>query len=340
MMEIREIDSDEFEVDLISLLKEHLTDRSDPKRFQWFYRDNPHGPARVWAAMDQQDGIVGSAAIIPRIAVSDGKSFNGCVMADFWVHPRHRVLGPALRLQRACIDGARESGMQFFLDLPQGNMPAIYRRLRIEARDQLIRYSRPLRSEKYLDRVSLPKFFSARVKGVANFLLSAPWRFARHRENCAIGVEPCEFGTEFDELARRALDPSVLSIERTSAYLRWRYQRHYYLRHHLVSVRVNGKLMAYAIFVVEEGIAQIVDISGEPSEEFFRDLLLGTCSAAHELGADAVSCPLMSTDRRISKLVRLWFRPRQRSIVIFQALAGQAEQILQKYRFAYGDLDY
>src|SRR5690554_7690113 len=124
MIEIQRADLDAHRETLIRLLQQHLTERSDEKRYDWFYKRCPHGQARVWIAVDTDSAeMVGSASIVPQRMRIGGQHYGACVMADFWVHPNHRVLGPALRLQRACIDGGRGAGKLLFTGLAQGSMP-------------------------------------------------------------------------------------------------------------------------------------------------------------------------------------------------------------------------
>src|SRR5882672_8763800 len=81
---------------LIALLKQYSTVRSTPERFRWMYLENPHGRAAVFLAVDELTGeIVGSGAVLPRRMWVAGAVQTASIMADFWIHPDYRSLGPA-----------------------------------------------------------------------------------------------------------------------------------------------------------------------------------------------------------------------------------------------------
>src|SRR5689334_2271319 len=90
---------------LIDLMLRYLTPMSDGPRYDWLYCRNPDGPARVWVMVDELDGnMVGSAAAIPRQMYVGKQRMLGCVLMDFWIHPEYRSVGPAVQLQRACME--------------------------------------------------------------------------------------------------------------------------------------------------------------------------------------------------------------------------------------------
>ncbi len=89
---------------LIDTVRRLLTPRSNGARFDWLYRNSPHGAARVWLAIEQTRGtVVGMAAAFPRRFYLDGCEVCCWVLGDFCLDSEYRSLGPALQLQRACL---------------------------------------------------------------------------------------------------------------------------------------------------------------------------------------------------------------------------------------------
>ena len=86
---IREADIESDRLLLMEAPFHYLTPPSDGPRFDWLYRNNPHGQVRAWIAMDRdRDVIVGSAAAFPRrLYVGDGEEFVW-VLARRFPHQR------------------------------------------------------------------------------------------------------------------------------------------------------------------------------------------------------------------------------------------------------------
>src|SRR5258707_14285040 len=91
---------------LVETLARYLNPLSDERRFDWLYRENPHGQGRAWIACGPDNStIVGMAAAFPRRIWIGGAENVGWVLGDFCVSDQNRSLGPALQLQRACLAG-------------------------------------------------------------------------------------------------------------------------------------------------------------------------------------------------------------------------------------------
>jgi GNAT superfamily N-acetyltransferase len=340
-IEIHRADLEKHRPALIELLRRYLTERSDEKRYDWFYRDNPRGKASVWIATETRSGeIVGSAAIVPqRVRLGEGE-YDACVMADFWVHPNHRVLGPALRLQRACIEGARNAGMLLFIDLPQGSMPAVYKRLGVTAATHLVRYARPLRADAYVAKLRLPRWLSRGLGGAANLLLSSVEPRVPSRYGFAVVEERGPFGPDFGALADRVRGSYPVCIVRSADYLNWRYHRHYFLEHHIVTARRDGRLEGYAVFAIRSGTAQLVDLFGVSDPPLARALIAAAIRLARARGATVLNVPLLAHSPLTEVATSMWFRARETMPVIVHALSPEMHGRLDHLYLTYGDLDY
>src|SRR5262249_19654328 len=96
--------------ELIRFLYQDLTNRSDDKRFDWLYLNSPAGQGVVSLAIEEPSSrTVGAAAVFPRQFWFHGKPKRVWVLGDFCITRDSRTLGPALLLQRACLNSlARE----------------------------------------------------------------------------------------------------------------------------------------------------------------------------------------------------------------------------------------
>ena len=100
-IQIREADLKRDGVRIADALSKYLTPLADLQRFDWLYNRNPNGKARAWVGLIEGD-VVATAAVFPRRAYFNKSEIIAWVLGDFCVSDRHRSLGPAVALQRAC----------------------------------------------------------------------------------------------------------------------------------------------------------------------------------------------------------------------------------------------
>src|SRR5262245_60963776 len=131
--------------ELIEFMRQNLTDSSDSRRFDWLYLHNPGGSARAWIAFDESSGrTVGVAGAFPRTLQSNGAIQRAYLLGDFCIAPECRSLGPALALQRACLNTISSEECVWF-DFPSERMVAIYKRLGLQVSANIVRYVKLLR---------------------------------------------------------------------------------------------------------------------------------------------------------------------------------------------------
>jgi GNAT superfamily N-acetyltransferase len=324
---------------LVDLLLKYSTVRSSERRYRWFYEENPHGRAEVLVARDAQtQAIIGSGAVIPRKMYVDGVVTQGAVMADFWIHPQYRSLGPAVRLQRACMERAAVMGFAFF-DLPQGNMSAVYQRMRIPADASLGRFSKLLRSRPFIAKIvpggRIPRVAAA----LADPVLALADRVRARGSGLRVEQHCGEFGSEFSELTRRAARQPWTTIARSADYLDWRYRRHYYLDYSIFTARNDRRqLQAYAIAVNSGEYTEIVDLFPLDDPQALIDLLLGMSRllrAQRTTAALAMAC--LVAGQLPDVLRRTGLRARGvRPLIIREFERGAA----RPWFLTYGDIDY
>jgi hypothetical protein len=97
----------------LGMFTRYLNLRYDEAKFNWVYRQNPHGRGRLWVALESDGGGVGIADAFPRRVCVSGHEELAWVLGDFCVGDAHRALGPALALQRACLAVLATNGARF-----------------------------------------------------------------------------------------------------------------------------------------------------------------------------------------------------------------------------------
>ncbi len=245
---------------IIPFLRENLTDQSDAARYDWLYLQNPLGPARAWIAVnDGSESIVGIAGAFPRTMFVNGAGSRGYVLGDFCISPDCRSLGPALSLQRACLNALGQEKALWF-DFPSGRMVAIYRRLGVGTGASISRYVKLMRvNEKIRERVPYAGLASG-ISAVGNLAL----RLQAWRPSPAVDLEAAlheaDFGEEFTVLNRMVADIYPAFGTRSAEYLNWRYRRNPLRRYLTLTARRRGDLVAYAIVSINGREWSVSDI--------------------------------------------------------------------------------
>lgn len=308
---------------VIGLLSRYVNPAYDGRRFDWAYRDNPAGPGRLWLAMDGSSGdLVGTAGAVPRRMYVAGSHLVGWVLTDFCISDTHRSLGPALQLQRACLEELAADGVPVWYDFPGRSMEAVYRRLGLAPRTHLRRLVRPLRTYAKL-RERLGSAILARpVSLAADLALAWATRVARARGSVVVASHPAPCGEEFTALARRESRQQGICVWRSAEHLNWRYCDNPFQPHDLVTARRAGQLVAYAAVTRDAEAPTVVDLFGEP--EPLRTLVGSTVARLHRRGALSVSTWLRESHPWAALLRDLGFRPREIAPVMVGTSSGSS----------------
>lgn len=274
---------------MIALIRRHLAPQSDHGRFDWLYLRNPHGPAHAWLAQDSVTGVpVGAAAAFPKKVFAGGKERLSLVLGDFCLDEKYRALGPALRLQRACLESLT-APYDFCYDFPSRNMMAIYNRLGIAETGSIARWTKPLRIEGKLESLSRSKALARGLGLIANAVL-AKRGYKGSPQACDVTSQGAPFGKEFDDLGSGTA-PSSCSIRtaRTAEYLNWRYRMNPVAECETLVARKNGKLLGYVVFALDGKAATIVDLCSIQDPSVVARLLAAAVEQCRLRGAPAVN---------------------------------------------------
>lgn len=306
----------------IALLSRYVNPAYDGARFDWLYRANPAGRGRLWMAVDGSTGDpIGTAGALPRWLSVGGRDLRGWLLADFCIAEQYRALGPALQLQRACLDDLAADGAAFWYDLPGRTMEAVYRRLGLAPAAQMRRFVRPLRSYHAL-RARLRSPLLARPAAfVADLALA---RGTRARAPLSLAAHAGRCGEEFTALSREANPGYGAVVRRQAEYLNWRYVDNPIRHHEIVVARRDGRLVGYAVVTTDRETPAIVDVFGIPAPRLMEGLLRGTLGWLRHRGAASVTLWLLAAPFWTPVLQRAGFRARETAPVMLQAGAPPA----------------
>lgn len=189
-------------------------------RSEWLYARNPEGAAEILGLRQRDSGWVGMVALIPRRLWSDGIARRAAYPCDFYVHPKHRSLLPALALQRSARIRARETKSACYA-IPNQNSLPIFRRLGADLILNRYRWVRPLQSRPFLARRN-----SGRLQGVSPCIdaLGLAYDHLSSMLSRDISAEwLTSIDDRFDTLWSQTPKAGLNVGDRTAAYLRWRF---------------------------------------------------------------------------------------------------------------------
>lgn len=313
---IRRAELESERVALIRFLSSYLSPDADERRYNWLYCESPHGKAVAWVADDQVESkIAGLSAAFPRQMYRHGEEATGYVLGDFCIHPHFRSLGPALALQRKTLEDLSRLGKSFVYDFPSQSMLAIYKRLGCDPNGRVIRYAKPLRAGRKLERL-LPGKKAARALAVpVNFALRLKDLARKRRAPCTIAPESGPCSGEFTEASRQWSRRIGICTARTADYLNWRFFRHPRKHYRMLTARASGELRGYLIYEVSAADAVISDLMA--ADDAIYEALL--CEAVFELRdqrLDTLSAPLPAAHPARAVFAKWGFRERETSPLV------------------------
>jgi hypothetical protein len=308
---------------LIATLRHYLTPASNESRFEWLYRQNPHGAPKVWLARDSNTGeIVGSSAAFRRRLVVNGSAKPGWVLGDFCVANKYRSMGPALQLQRATLYAVGQEA-ELCYDFPSRQMAALYSRLGIQPVAQMVRMAKPLLLDRKMQKLTGSPALARSASWLGNLMLrfsdyrfasEGAWDIALHRGEC---------GDEFTSLRKTATLANRIEIQKTAEYLNWRYLRHPLARHQVLTARHSGELKGYLIFSCEQACAEIEDWYTGEDTSLLQALAQELVRLLRKAGVTTLSASLLETDPRLPVLKRMGFWRRESCpVVVYGPGAG------------------
>ena len=313
---IREADLELDRGLLIDVLSRDLSPLINAPRYDWLYLRNPYGKARAWIATDScNNTIVGVAGAFSRRMYVNSREELAWVLGDFCINERYRSLGPALQLQRACLENFQYADATFCYDFPSQSMMAVYKRLHISPGFSMSRLALPLRVDrKVRERVSQPLAYC--LSGLGNMFLNFYNLRVKVSKAVTIELQNGHYGEEFSILSRQAGSQYGVGVKRSAAYLNWRYLDHQGDCYKTMTARVNSSLAAYAVFTQKGENATLIDLFGVNDSEVIYALIINVATFLRRRGAVALSVLMSDTHPWITYLHNLGFKNRETNPVV------------------------
>jgi hypothetical protein len=304
----------------IGLLARHLNPSYDTARFDWLHTRNPAGPGRFWMAVDSATGeTVGTAAAFPRLLSVAGREERGWVLGDFCVSDQHRSLGPALKLQRSCLDLAADAATPFCYDFPSQSMMTVYRRLRIAPRSQMRRMVKLLRVDLRLGGFAGLAHVSRVVAQIVDLVLGFRTRVPA---GLSMDLHQGPYGEEFSQLASAQSASYGICVNRSAAYLNWRYRENPTTCYETLTARQHGRLVAYGVFSVDGARATLADLFGANDQRILGALVGAITATVRQRGCGSLNVFVLDAHPWTAMFRRLGFLRRETSPFVFSVRPG------------------
>lgn len=337
---IRPADLDQDRDLLVKTLSLYLTPTSSLNRFNWLYRQNPHGLTRAWVAFDSDNGeLVGSSAAFARRFMVKGTERAGWVLGDFCIADKYRSLGPALQLQRATLQSIQDMSAEgFCYDFPSRRLAATYHRLGIHPADQMVRLVKLLRVDRKMEQLCRSKTLAKAGALMGNMLLHLSGVNLRSGKDWDLGIHSGDCGEEFSALEKTLPGPDGIEVRRCAEYLNWRYRRHPLFHYDILTARKSGELKGYLIFNCPDEHVQIAEWRVGNDYNLLAALFGRLVQMLRKTRAITLNAYLLGSDSRLLHLKKLGFWPRESNPLMVYGPGCQG-LLSCNWHLMYGDRD-
>lgn len=254
-------------------------DRSST-HYRWKFADNPAG-APVIALAEDRGEVVGQYALWPVQLRLGLTTANGAQSLDTMTHPDYRGQGMFTVLAEECMRYAMARGIEALYGFPNENSyPGFVRKLDWDCTGLVSMWVRPINIGSHK---CVPRWIAPAATAISKVLPygSRPGYELIERMPTSFELEPLLSVTR----TRR----EFCSVERTGAYLSWRFSSDSAMRYRSICATRGGELRAFGVWGtdIRSGNAMLCELLGED-----LDALRAVLAACVEQ-ASAAECPLM-----------------------------------------------
>ena len=329
---------------LCSIWQESLP-KLTAERVTWFYEKCVFGRANLWLA-EVNDDIIGCCAVIPRPFCIAGHDYSAALTADFAIKKTHRILGPAVKLQRTVCNQSTEA--QFLLGFPNQKGHQILKRVGYKKLGDLARYVFLLKASQFHNPRILTRLFRlTRPIISAGLYCLRVWNETLYKNRSFHWHEANVSDNEIDHIWQNAKANFKFIGSRTSKYVAWRFRCSPYRNYRIAVVRSHSQpeAIGYVIHSIDEDLLYIVDFLWLPEFISLEALLVGFISRVSRQNLRAISITLLDTPPLSRVLRKLSFVRREATgeLMYFtdnKDLHNTIEQSFTDAFVTHGDCDF
>ena len=269
------------EATFVPFLGQHITDRCVKRHFDWLYRQNPHGHAITWLAIDDvSQQIVGCTSTFPRILRVDGKDVLASKGGDAYVDPDFRRRGIAQALHEQSIEDMRRLGVACNFGIAP--VPANFRAfLRAGALSpgNFDHYRLPLDASWLTKRLPGETFRRLAQRALDPLVGIYTDRRGFHGRHARANIRRVSgFDSRVNELSDAACSSFAVCGKRDQDYLNWRFRDHPFNDYELIEcVSQEDHLEGYAVLDMQTERCVVLDFlangNGAGVQPFLKALI-------------------------------------------------------------------
>jgi GNAT superfamily N-acetyltransferase len=283
-------------------------------KFDWFYLRSPFG--EPIAQVLYHDGVaIGCCTAAPRRMCWQGREIRAGLLADMAVAAQHRTLGPALMLQEALMDAARDR-YDLLYGFPNRKSLPVVRRLGYAVLGEMTRHSKVLRHAVYLQR-HLPRWLARPLGGLLDVATALSERIRAGRGTYAEWSDHAD--PRMDALWRAGTRGHGLVGVRDAAQARWRFDQSPLVRtrYLVVGDGPGAPLRAWFACQVVGAVLRVCDYWSEAGTTGIDgSLVLALVRAARREGYTSLSLEHAAAGERLAGWRRAGFVARDSQPVV------------------------
>jgi len=293
------------------------------EEFAWEWLDTWAGPGSMNLVFDldreEGDQLIAQYSLIPTPLSVHGRPVLAGKTENCMSHPDHRGTGLYSAHERECFEREKERYRFFFTtagEVAGGAVGRVRVKLGYRPFDNWAKYTVWLRTaalrEELRAMVAAKGKIGARAApALAGLLAAALQTYSRLRRRRVCRYRTAVHGAadapleEIASLWERNRARYGITVDRTTAYLRWRVNEDPYIEHEYLTMRDDGRLLGYVVAYVDRGTLYVVDLLTEgASTALFRHLLAALLRRGRELGVDRVRCVTLRRSRLLPRRLR------------------------------------
>ena len=232
-------------------------------RIGWLYEKNIYGRAECWTIRNENaNQALGAAAVFPRRFWLKGRYVMAGITGDFAVDKGHRVVGPALQLQRAVIGSCKKGKYEFLYGFPNSRSEPIQKRAGFQKVGSAARLVKVLKVDDHLARIVNRPLLLSLLSPITNMFLRIVAKETRFIISKRYSGEVIsEIDSRFDDLWKKARNNFSIMGERTSEFLKWKFSHCPYRNHGIFILRRrdNHEVLGYVIYYINDSHVHIAD---------------------------------------------------------------------------------
>jgi GNAT superfamily N-acetyltransferase len=320
-----------------------------PRRYQWLYKENPHGEALTWLVIHHRNGtIIGATSIFPRrVWLRDGITL-GCCGGDTFVDPTFQRRGIATELHRASRPGAAEAGIRFQYGLPNvanagahqkagSYFPGGFQEIRIL-----------LRIEPVINKLNLGGILPTGLLRLGSGIL---WLYIKPKLSKSIDWDKnikivSEFDRRFDKLMESVTPAFNICGVRDSGYLNWRYFKNPLRVHTILSYEEQGILQGFAALEFYKDRCYLFDFFIKREDELVEKFISCLIKFVMSKGSHMLTWIANPTGPYIKNFLQFAFRIKKGSNFPLEVHLPHEDKDLkyltklENWYLSYADFDY